>query len=431
MTLARLARIGAILTALTALVLPATAAARSGWSATVRVAAAPLDALTPQIAFSPGGQAAVAGAFVNPDAAMATRATLLLLGARGSSALGSRREPLDLGWFGRQFVVLAGTSGGGRVCCRAIEVLAPGRHGYARTATLLRGLIGSAIGRLVPAGRGVLAAVGTAEGVWVAQARTGRRFGTPRRLTPAGAAPESLVATGMRAGRTMLAWAAGTVTSTVRTPAQSIVVATGTSTHAPAQPRTLLTLPDGEAASQLAVAAGPGAPTVAWVQGGFDSTGAYRAEIAAADVTGTPRERVFAQTGTVSGLTAGADPRGGELLAWKVCDPAPVCHVVAVSRGGGGRFSVPVTLGTIDAAAEPAVAVGPGGSAVVGWIEDGRVVVVRRGSAGAAFGAAKRLPGSGAAAGLALAGGPGGRVIAAWSDGTSATSVLAATFSPR
>jgi hypothetical protein len=428
---ARLA--AAILAVLAVASLPAQANARA-WSKPVRLAApvAGLSPLGPQAAEAPNGQAAVAFGLVRPDAPTAGQASLALLTPSGHPAkplkLPTRHEVLDVGYIGGTLEILTGSSPARQPCCTSVELLALGPHGLTTPHRLLRGVSGFGTGRIVPAGRGTLVAYANPSGLWVTQAKTGERFGPAHRLSTSATLPVGLGAVGAQ-GHTLVAWLTGGDQSVNRTPPSTVMSASGSGAHIPTAPEVRLTLAAGHAGSEFTLLHGAARSMAAWVEDYFDTAGTYHSGVVAADLAASPHPRVFSQGGdSLAGLAGGSDATGDQVLVWKACDLQPVCSVVAVSRQAHARFGPPVTLGTIDPAADPAVAVGRGGQAVVGWVQHGHVMVTARAGATRRFASPKRLAGPGTATGLTLAAAPDGRVAAAWSESAATTSFLASVW---
>jgi hypothetical protein len=286
------------------------------------------------------------------------------------------------------------------------------------------------LGRLVAAGRGMLAALADAVQLRLTQARLGERFGPLHRLTLHGQAPQSLVAAPLAGGRTVLGWIAWSFAPQDTPIPQAIMLASGTASRVPGPAQTVATLAPGHEASQLALAAGYRL-SVAWIEDFTDDTGAYRSEVSVATAGGGAVPVTFSTDGmTESGLSAAGDGAGDQILAWSSCDVTPVCQALAVTRTPRGSFGSPLALGPADAGAHPAVALASDGAVFVGWISDGHVMIAR-GSPGGRFGIPQRLSGPGYADGLTLSAGPGGRVLAAWGDGSPRQTLEVSMYSAR
>lgn len=407
-------------------------AGAASWRAAVRLAGpVDLDATPFELAFSPGGQAAVGLGFVDSDRPAGSRASVALIGQAGTPirtrAVPHTRQVLDVLWTGGSLQVLGGTSGGGLTCCTQIQTLTLGAHGFGAPRSLIRGLSGLSVGRLVASGTGSEAVFGAWNGVWAARAPRSGRYGAVHRLTATSASPQSLLAAPLHGGGTLVAFAQTPLRAGTSPDSPAVMVSRGGATRLPPRPRTVQTFPTGTAIGPLALAPNPFAPALGWAEDAGDATGANSSEIVLATLGSPPlHPRTYSVSGqTASGLSGGADSSGDELFAWESCDAVPVCHVLAVSRGAHGRFGTARTLGTIDASAEPAVAVGARGAAVVGWVQDGHIEVVRRDSSARRFSAPARLAGPGPASQLKLAAGPSGRMLAVWAAGTRTTTIWA------
>ena len=108
------------------------------------------------------------------------------------------RQVLALGYLAGSLQILGGTSGGGLACCTAIQTLTLGSRGFTAPRSLIRGLSGLTVGHLIASGTGELAVFAANSGVWAARAAKDGHFGAPHQLTPAGSAPQSLVARAAR-----------------------------------------------------------------------------------------------------------------------------------------------------------------------------------------------------------------------------------------
>ena len=177
----------------------------------------------------------------------------------------------------------------------------------------------------------------------------------------------------------------------------------------------------------LSLAPGGAGATAAWTYSWFDELGAYHSEAFVADLAHPLRPRVLSAGGqTASGLAL-AGARGVEVLAFRACDSSGACSAYASFRASHGGFGRPSRLGPIDPSQEPGATVGGDGTAVVGWIEGGRVLAVTRPSRARSFSAARRLSPTVYASELILA--PAGTgAVAAWTEGTVSPSLVAATL---
>jgi hypothetical protein len=389
-----------------------------------------LDATPIQIAFSPGGQAAVAFGFVDPDAPSGARASLAVLSSSGRPQrvrpVPHTRQVLDLGYFGRSLELLGGTSGGGLACCTEIQTLTLSTKGFTAPQSLIRGLRGASTGRLIASGAGELVLFATDSGVWSARAARPGRFGAVHRLSVAGTGPQSLVATTLRGGGPLVAFTQAPYRPVDPPASPTVVLSTGHAAGLPPAPRIGQTFAAQTAIGPLALAPDPSAPTLGWTQDSADASGVNTSAVVLAAVGSSLRTRSFPAPGqTVAGLSAAASPSGDELFTWETCDGLPACQVTAVSRPAHGRFGSPRTLGSIDPGGDPVVALGPRGAGAVAWVRGGQIWVTYRASATRRFSAPQRLAGPGPASGLRLAAGPGGRLLAVWAAGTTRTTLWA------
>lgn len=389
-----------------------------------------LDGTPVQIAFASGGQAAVSFGFVNPDAPAGARASLALLSSSGRPtkvrSVPHTRQVLDLAYLSGTLQLLGGTSGGGLACCTEVQTLSLDARGFSSPRPLMRQLAGVSAGRLLASGSGALALFAADSGVWAARAGRDAKFGPVRRLSSSGAGPQSLAAAAQHGGGALVAFTQTPFHSSDAPIPPTVMLSQGAGGTLPPRPRAAQSFPAGTVIGPLALAPNPFAPTLGWAQDNADATGANSSQIVLAAVGAPLRTRSYAVPGEIeSGLTGAADSSGDELFAWDSCDTTPSCQVLAVSRGAHGHFGSARTLGAIDAAAEPSVAVGAHGTAVIAWVQGGHINVTRRSSSTQRFSAAARLSGPGPASGLTLAAGPGGRVLAVWAAGSTRTTVWA------
>ena len=389
-----------------------------------------LDATPVHIAFSAQGQAAVAFGFVNPNQPGGAQASLALLSSGGRPQqvrpVPHTRQVLALRYLAGSLQILGGTSGGGLACCTAIQTLTLGSRGFSAPRSLIRGLSGLTVGHLIASGTGELAVFAANSGVWAARAAKDGRFGAPRRLTPAGAAPQSLVATVLHGGGPLVAFTQAPIMSADPPASPQVMLSTGSAPGLAPRARSAATFPAQTAIGPLALAPNPFSPTLGWTQDGADATGINRSAVVLAAVGSNLRTRTFAVPGqTAAGLSGAANDSGDELFAWESCDGLPTCQVTAVSRAARGRFGTARTLGSIDAADDPVVALGPHGVGAVAWVAGGQIWFTYRGSATQRFSTPQRLAGPGPASGLRLAAGPGGRLLAVWAAGTTRTTLWA------
>jgi hypothetical protein len=413
----------------------ATAAGRSApghWSRPFTLAGPYAeDIAPPQLAFGPGGEAAVGFALFNPDFPGHSEALISTRAPNGKLArprkVPKAQEVLALAYDGSALELLIGSSPARFTCCSRARAVTFGGGKFTNQRTLVSNVNGAALGALVPLrGTRMLAAVASGAGVWVAASPAVGRFGAARKLTSSISSAQSLSATALSKDGSAVAWTepAGALANV---PAVSIFLATGSAKAAPRGRRLAATAPPGHAIDELDLTGGSAGPTAAWIESWYDSAGAYHAEAALADLVSRPRARRFEVPGQVaSGLALAADAKGDQVLTWKTCDELGVCSVRAVSRAAGRRSGAPQRLGAIDTGEEPAVTVGPNGQALVGWVSGGHVLVAERGSAGGRFGRAATISSVPPAYDLTLAFGPSGQALAVWTQGTAAPRLLAA-----
>ncbi len=431
----RLARAAAV--ALIAMTVPAVAAqpAAAGWSRPLRFSPAePLDLLPAQIGFFADGSAAVGFAAQNEDAPAVSSAFMTRRSAGHNwrpRRVPRSQEVLDLAYNGSGMTVLDGNSEQGQPCCSVVQAVAMNaRAAFGPTRTLLHGLAGATVGRLVPLpGNATLAAFATDAGVWVTQAGADARFGPVHQLASSPYRPESLGAAVVPGGVTTVAWTASPGND-AQFGARSIYSAEGSASAPPATRRVAFTAPAGHRIDELALAPSPRAATFAWIEHWFDAQGSYRSQIVVADGTGKSKQRVLSSQGQlVSGLSFAADPAGDQVLAWKVCGSIGSCTLRASIRRAGKRFTAPQRPGSIDPSEEPAVAIAPNGQALLGWISFGHVYAVAAGPRSSSFGSLHEVSPATYAADLAIEFGPKRQAIATWSQGTFTPSLMGAVFS--
>ena len=409
----------------------ATPVGAASWSRAARLSGTvSLDATPAQIAFASNGQAAVSFGFVNPDAPSGARASLALLSSSGRPikvrSVPHTRQVLDLAYLSGTLQLLGGTSGGGLACCTEIQTLSLDARGFSQPRPLMRQLAGASAGRLLASGSGALAVFASDSGVWAARAGRDAKFGGVRRLSSSGAGPQSLAAAAQHGGGALVAFTQTLFHSSDAPIPATVMLSQGAGATLPPRARAAQTFAAGTVIGPLALAPNPFAPTLGWAQDSADSSGANRSQIVLAAVGATLRTRTYTVAGEIeSGLSGAADSSGDELFAWDSCDTTPSCQVLAVSRAARGHFGSARPLGGIDAAAEPSVAVGAQGAAVIAWVQGGHIYFTRRSSGTQRFSTPARLTGPGPATGLTLAAGPGGRVLAVWAAGTTRTTVWA------
>jgi hypothetical protein len=410
-------------------------AAQAGWGRPFEFAApGALDYLPPQLAFSPAGAAAAAFGIEDVDTPGVSQAYLTSRSSGGAvgrpRTITGAKQILALAFDGGALELLTGTSPQGETCCssaRAIQLSA--RGGLQRPRTLVNGLTGATLGRLLTLADGqMLAAVATERGVWVVQSTRANRFGVQHRLTGISQSPESMSAAWLGGTSTIVVWTAATGPAGASVP-RSIYVAIGTRKSAPRRVSTALTVAAGHRIDELAVARRGASATLAWIESWYDGAGNYHSQVKVTDVGTHPRIRAVSPANRLaSGLSFAADAAGDQGLSWESCTTGAGCTVGAAVRGAKARFGAGTTLGAIDAAQTPAVAVGTGGRALIGWIEGGQPVAAIGSAATRRFGTPTILSASTFALDLTVGFGPGRDALAAWTQGTLSPSVVGASY---
>jgi hypothetical protein len=340
------------------------------------------------------------------------------------------KEILGLAYDGPALELLTGASPSNVTCCGSAWWVKFAHRKFGGLRPLVSDIQGATFGGLIelPKTR-MLAAIATADGVWVDQALGPGRFRGSRVLTPVSISPQALASAPLRGGRSAVAWSA-TSSEDPNTPANSIFLATGTGQRAPQSARLALTAPSGHGIDELGLAGGAGGPTAAWTESWFDRAGNYHSEVAVADFHGRPVARRFQVAGRLaSGLTLVGDAKGDEVVAWKTCDVLGTCTVRAASRPAGKRFGAPQRLGLVDPGEAPAAAVSSSGEALVAWISGGRVLVADRRHATGRFGSPVTVARTTQASEVAVAFGSTGQALAAWAQGL-VTPALRGAFLP-
>lgn len=399
--------------------------------------------LAPQLAFSSSGITAVSFGVQDADdpATSTAYAAWRTAGARLSKP---RRVPeaqqvLGLAFDGDALELLTGNSPAGDACCSSTGVVRmTGGKAFGHAHTLERGLAGATVGELIVFSGRTLAALATERGVWVAQSSGSGRFGPVHLLTGSDARPEALRTAPLAAGGAIVAWTARDRHSSVP---KRIFVAAGTAHSAPGGAHAVLSVPNSHRIDELAIvgdAASPGpgspviaGPSVAWVESWYDRRGAYRSQVALADLAHPRQVRSFVIPGTIaSGLSFAGDARGDQLLAWKSCAVSGACAVREAVRRAGRRFAAPARLGSVDAAGAPVATLASGGEGLVGWVDQGHVIATALRPTAVRFGASHTVSATNYAADLTLGFGASGAAVAAWSQGTLAPDVVGAVYRP-
>jgi hypothetical protein len=424
----------AVLALLPSAGLPAVAQAK--WSAPFQFATpGTLDVIAPVLAISGSGTAAAAFGIEDVDTPGVSQGYVSLRPAHGTPgnpiAVPGSAQILAATYDGGSLELLSGTAANDQTCCssaQAVQVSAGGA--VARARTLVGGLAGATQGRLLTLKNGaMLAAVATERGVWVAQSPESNRFGAQHLLTRGGQMPEALDAAWLGAENTIVAWTAATGVAGQAAP-RTISYALGSKTRAPHGVKTAVTVPAGHRLDELAVAARQGGATAAWVESWFDKGNTYHSIVRAMDIAPHAMARDLSPVNRLaSGLSFTADVGGDQALAWESCTAQASCQAQVDGRGAHGSFGPARTLGSIDASQAPAVAVGPHGQALVGWVRGGKPVAATAASAGGRFGGPVSLSSTTFALDLTVAFGPGGAGMAAWTQGTLNPSVVGAADS--
>jgi hypothetical protein len=428
------ARSAAVALACAALAVAAPAA-QAGWGRPFQFAApGSLDYLPPQLAFSAAGSAAAAFGVEDVDTPGVSQAYLTSRSPSGvvgrPRTISGAQQILAQAFDGAALQLLTGTSPQGQTCCstaQAIQLSARGHLGGPRT--LVRGLTGATLGRLLTLADGqMLAAVATERGVWVVQSVRANRFGVQHLLTGARQSPESMSAAWLGGESTIVAWTAVTGSAEASGP-RSIYVATGTGKSPPRRVRTVLTIASGHRIDELAVARRGASATLAWIESWYDSSGNYHSQVRAADIAAKPLIRAISPADRLaSGLTLAADAAGDQGLSWESCTAGAGCTVGATLRGANATFGAGSSLGAIDAAQTPALAIGSNGRVLVGWVRGGQPVAAIGSVSRRRFGGPTVLSASTFALDLTVGFGPGREALAAWNQGTLSPSVIGASY---
>jgi hypothetical protein len=395
-----------------------------------------LLAFTPQISFSAAGAAAISVELSDPAHPAGTSALLATATPQGKITL-ARRVPgaqaiLDSAYTGNSLDLLAGTSPTGYACCSSAQAIQlTGASRFSRPHSLVSGLIGATLGGLVNiTGGGMLAAVATTGGVWVAQAPKRGRFGPSGQLAADGEQPQTLAATGLANGNTTVAW-----TATDGVPGdpgpRSILIASGTRSRPPRGRVAAVTVSAGRQIDELALAPGGSFTTAAWLESWFDRGWNYHSEPVTEDLGRSAKPHVFAVgAGSAGRLAFAGDGAGDQVLAWASCDSSGSCSVRAATRAAHAGFGPAVLLGSVSPSQTPAVSIGPGGQPFVGWIDARGVVVAAGGPKAGSFAQPRLLSRTTLAADLALAAGPTGTAIAAWTQGSPFPALMGSFYRP-
>src|SRR5262249_9724627 len=190
------------------------------------------------------------------------------------------------------------------------------------------------------------------------------------------------------------------------------------STHgSPRRSHTLLRSAAGHRLDGLAVARRGSGATAAWIESFYDRRGGYRSEVRAAGFGAKPPVPTLSSRRLAAGLGFAGTAAGAQAAAWSSCTGAGSCTVHAATRGPRARFGHSISLGSIDASQSPAVAVGPRGQVIVGWVRSGHPVAAVGSAAGGRFGHRRGLSARPFALDLAVAFGPRRAPLVVWAPG--------------
>jgi len=328
------------------------------------------------------------------------------------------QEVLDEAFVGGSLELLTGSSPKGYTCCSSVKLVSSRGGSFAAAKTLVRGLTGATVGRLLSMpGNLMLASAASAGGVWGGSSTAAGRPPALHRLSPSGTGPQALGAAALQGGRSVVAWSPAS-------PAGSIYVAVGPKLR---KGVTAFALPAGHPVDQLAVAPASGNATVAWIESWVDRRGSFHSQAAAADLAGGVRR--FAGAGALaSELSFAGNSHGDQLLVWKACHHSGACTVRGVPRSGSGHFGRTLSFGRLDASQAPSAAVASDGAVLVGWIDHGHVIAANRQPGAASFDAPHVVSSTTFAADLTVAFGPKRVAMAVWTQGTYAQSVMGAVY---
>ncbi len=429
-----MARPAAVALAAAALAVGLAQTADAGWGRPVRLSAPQsLDVVPAQIAFSSGGEAAVAFDVQDEDDPSVSKPFVTIRSPSGATS-GPRRisgalEALGIAFAGPTLELLTGSSPRGRACCAVVRVVGSpsGQAKFGRATTLVRGLTGITDGSLEPLTNGqLLAAIATERGVWVAQSTGRGRFAPAQRLNSAGAAAD-LAAAPLSDGGGVVAWTVATG-GEVTTP-NEILVATGSSKGPPSGPRVAVTVPAGHSIDELQLAPGEKSPTLAWVESWYDARGGLHSAVEVRDLGRSGATRTLSPPFEYgSDVTLAGNGAGDQVLAFDGCSSTGACVARAAVRHAGRAFSGAQRLQPIDSSQAVSAAISAGGDALVGWVSGGHVLAAERRPRAGSFGRTRIVSRTNYASDLTLAFGPGRNALAAWTQGTLAPIVVGAPF---
>jgi hypothetical protein len=436
-----LARAAAVALAVASLAGALAPAASAGWGKPRWLVGPQSDDVQPaRLAFSAAGAASIAFAVQDPDTPQNARAFIAQRSAAGQ--IGKPRHVpgalavLGLTYQGSALELLTGSSPKGRGCCATVQAVPVSGSRFGKPSTLVRGLTGTTDGELVPlaaganakGGGGMLAALATQRGVWVAQTNAKGAFTAARRLSFAGA-PADVAAAALPGGGAAVAWTVATGGYDAQP--QQILFATGSSTSAPKAVRAAVTVPAGHSIDQLALEPGAKVPTLAWIESWSDALGRFHSVLEVRDLTGSAQAQTVSPSFELaSDLAFAANGAGDQVLAYDGCSNSGACVARAATRQGGRPFAGALYLGAVDPSQQVATAISSKGDALVGWISPGGAVLAAAHSLHAArFGRGQLVAATSYAADLTLAFGAGRRALAAWTQGSVAPVIAGAMFS--
>lgn len=394
-----------------------------------------LDVLGTRLAFSPRGASAAGFALEDVDVPGRSQAYVARRAGGGTVAnpvaVPGAQQLVDLSFDGSALELLTGVAAGSESCCSAVQaVRMTGDRALEKPRTLVGGLTGPTRGQLLTLGNGgMLAAVGTERGVWVAAAAHGDRFGGQHRLSNGKQIPQSLACAWLGGQSTIVTWTAARGPTGIASP-RTIYYATGSRRGPPHKARSLLTVAGGHRIDELGVARRGSGATVAWVESWYDRRGNLHSVVRAADVAASPRIRMLSAASSIaSGLDIAANAAGDQAISFKTCRANGSCSSFAAVRGPHATFGAPSGFGLMDPAQSPAVAVGSRGQVIMAWIRSGRPVAAVGSARSRRFGGTKILSSRAQfAADITVAFGPRRQGLAAWSQGTLNPSVVAAAY---
>jgi hypothetical protein len=408
--------------------------AQAGWTTPFElVTPGSLDYSPAQLAFAGSGAATAGFAIADLDTPGSSQAYVVSRSPGG--AVGAPRPiqgaqaVLAMAYSGGALQLMTGTGPSNLDCCSTADAVRISSEGVVGPPQMLvGGLAGPAFGQLVTLSDGrMVAAVATEQGVWTLTSNRTGRFTGKRRLTTAGQAPDALSATWLGGQNSLVSWTSAGGTAGSADP-RTIFFSQGSKTSAPRRVRTLLQTPAGHRVDELTVARRGAGATAAWVESWSDRQGGYHSQIRAADFAAKPTVRDLSPVdGAASGIGFAGNAAGAQAVTWESCTSNGACMVHAATRGPKSRFGRSVSLGTIDPSQEPAVAVGPNGQVLLGWVRSGRPVAVV-GSVTGHFGALRTLSSSTFALDMTAAWGPRRDALVAWTQGTLNPSVVAAEY---